>query len=153
MTRAPVLKAQGNAVVTRIPPLDCDVHYLSHGLKRAFLEVEYKDFVLYLVHLSLRRKTRAKQLEELSRNCLAVKKPLILAGDYNTFCGAKELAPLVKRVGLKNANPDCMPTYPSSSPRKLLDFVLHSPEIKVTNLIIPKVTFSDHLPIVCDFSL
>lgn len=153
MTKAPVLKAQGNAVVTMIPPLDCDVHYLSYGLKRAFLEVEYEDFVLYLVHLSLRRKTRAKQLEELSQNCLSAKKPMILAGDYNTFGGEEELAPFVKKVGLKNANSDCVPTYPSSSPRKLLDFVLHSPEIKVNNLLIPKVTFSDHLPIVCDFSL
>ncbi len=153
ITKAPVLKLQGNAVVSKIPPIKSNIKYLSFGVKRAMLEVEYDDFVLYLVHLSLGRKARAKQLEELSRKCLSADKPVILAGDCNTFGGEEELEPLIRKVGLKNANADCMPTYPSSSPRMLLDFVLHSPKIKVTDLLIPRVTFSDHLPLVCDFAL
>lgn len=153
ITKTPILKSQGNAVVTKIPPVSHKVRYLSYGVKRALLEVEYEDFVLYLVHLSLGRKARTKQLEELAERCMSSKKPVILAGDCNTFGGEDELFPLIERVGLKNANSDLMPTYPSSSPRMLLDFVLYSPEIKVDNLFIPKVTFSDHLPLVCDFSL
>jgi len=34
-----------------------------------------------------------------------------------------------------------------------LDFVLHSPEIAVRDLRIPRVPYSDHMPLVCDFEI
>jgi endonuclease/exonuclease/phosphatase (EEP) superfamily protein YafD len=34
-----------------------------------------------------------------------------------------------------------------------LDFILYSEGIDVTEFSVPKVTFSDHLPLVCDFEV
>jgi endonuclease/exonuclease/phosphatase family metal-dependent hydrolase len=46
-----------------------------------------------------------------------------------------------------------LPSYPSSSPRKELDFILHSAQIRVDRFEIPDVQHSDHLPLVCDFTI
>ena len=42
---------------------------------------------------------------------------------------------------------------PSRSPRKELDFILHSAQIEVNRFEIPDVRFSDHLPLICDFTI
>jgi endonuclease/exonuclease/phosphatase family metal-dependent hydrolase len=46
-----------------------------------------------------------------------------------------------------------LPSYPSRSPRKELDFILHSGQIEVNRFAIPDVQFSDHLPLICDFTV
>jgi endonuclease/exonuclease/phosphatase family metal-dependent hydrolase len=46
-----------------------------------------------------------------------------------------------------------LPSYPSRSPRKELDFILHSAQIEVNRFEIPDVQFSDHLPLICDFTI
>ena len=46
-----------------------------------------------------------------------------------------------------------MPSYPSRSPRKEIDFILHSSQFEVNRFEIPDVQFSDHLPLVCDFTI
>ncbi|HCL79565.1 MAG TPA: endonuclease, partial [Synergistaceae bacterium] len=52
---------------------------------------------------------------------------------------------------LRNANAENLPTYPSSMPTLPLDFVLYSRGIVVDEFRVPRVRFSDHLPVVCDF--
>jgi endonuclease/exonuclease/phosphatase family metal-dependent hydrolase len=80
-------------------------------------------------------------------------KPLIVAGDFNARWGDSEIKLFLAATGLQSADPSGRPSYPSWSPRRHLDFILHSPHIKITNFEIPKVTFSDHLPLVCDFEI
>ena len=84
---------------------------------------------------------------------LSTKKPVIVAGDFNTFWGENEIYLFMKAAGLRSANTDGVPTYTSRSPRKELDFVLYQDGIKVTGFDVPQVRFSDHLPLVCDFEL
>ena len=57
----------------------------------------------------------------------------------------------MKAAGLRSANTERLPTYPSRAPRKELDFVLYQDGINVTRFDIPAVRFSDHLPLVCEF--
>ena len=46
------------------------------------------------------------------------------------------------------------PTFPSRSPRWQLDFILHSPGIRVRHFeVLRNVRLSDHLPLVCDFEV
>ena len=80
-------------------------------------------------------------------------KPVIVAGDFNTFWGENEIYLFMRAAGLKSANTKSLPSYPSRSPRKELDFVLYQDGINVTGFEVPDVRHSDHLPLVCDFEL
>jgi len=59
----------------------------------------------------------------------------------------------MKAAGLRSANVDSLPTYPSRAPRKELDFILYQDGIEVTSFEIPNIRLSDHMPLVCDFEL
>jgi endonuclease/exonuclease/phosphatase family metal-dependent hydrolase len=59
----------------------------------------------------------------------------------------------MKAAGLKSANVHGLPSYPSRSPRKELDFVLYGKDIEIRDFRIPAVQFSDHLPLICDFEV
>ena len=67
--------------------------------------------------------------------------------------GEKEIQLLMSASGLQNADKELQPSYPSHNPRKHLDFILHSPEIKVNKFWMPDVQLSDHLPLVMDFEV
>ena len=84
---------------------------------------------------------------------MASHKPVIVAGDFNTFWGEHEIYLFMKACRLRSANTDSLPSYPSRSPRKELDFVLYGEGVRVTRFAIPAVRFSDHLPLVCDFEI
>ncbi|MBL3538996.1 endonuclease/exonuclease/phosphatase family protein [Aminivibrio sp.] len=152
ISRAPLLKSQGNAVVTILPILSSREHYLSRGVKRTLLEVEFRDFTLFLTHLSLGYGARKIQIGEVADRCRQAKKPVILAGDGNMYAGEKELRPLFRKGLFRNANDGNIPTYPSRLPSLALDFVLYSEGIEMKSFRVPRVRYSDHLPLVCDFT-
>ncbi len=150
--RVPVLCHQGNAVVTGLPISTTFVHRLSRGIKNAVIETVFDDFVFMLVHLSIGQGARRGQILELAEIASVQAKPLLLAGDFNAFGGDGELDPLME-TGLKKAGPLLCPTFPSRKPRYGIDMVLHSQEISILGFDVPSVPFSDHLPVVCDFTL
>jgi endonuclease/exonuclease/phosphatase (EEP) superfamily protein YafD len=78
-------------------------------------------------------------------------KPVIVAGDFNTFWGEHEIALFMEASGLRSANIAGLPSYPSRKPRMELDFILYSKGIEIDAFSIPEVTLSDHRPLVCDF--
>lgn len=151
--RLPILSKQGNAIITnrRIAARKC--HYFKSGIKRLVIELELENLVILLVHLSIKFRHRHYQLWELYSLIKAAKKPVIVAGDFNVFRGAREVQLFLAATGLRNANTDGIPSYPSWAPRRELDFILHAPEIRVTHLEIPRVVLSDHLPLICDFEM
>ena len=151
VSRAPLLKSQGNAVVTSLPILSSKEHYLSRGVKRTLLEVEFRDFTLFLAPLSLGYRARRIQIGEMAERLRQAKKPVILAGDGNIYAGERELKPLFKKGLFRNANFSNTPTYPSGFPKLALDFILYTDGIRMNSLQAPRVRFSDHLPLVFDF--
>jgi endonuclease/exonuclease/phosphatase family metal-dependent hydrolase len=56
-------------------------------------------------------------------------------------------------AGLRSANEKNLPSFPARIPRIELDFVLVSKEIEITNFEVPDVRFSDHRPVLCDFTV
>ena len=56
-------------------------------------------------------------------------------------------------TGLVSANPEKKPSFPSRAPKRELDFILHSPELRVVHFQIPPVLYSDHAPLICDFEM
>jgi endonuclease/exonuclease/phosphatase family metal-dependent hydrolase len=151
--RVPVVRKQGNAFLARDRIRNETFHFFKHGMKRLVIELELEHVVVYLVHLALGGKVRHHQLSTLYDMVKQTKQPCVVAGDFNTLWGEKEIDLFLAATGLQNANVNNLPTYPSNNPRRHLDFVLHSKGITVKDFQVPRIPFSDHLPVLVDFDV
>ena len=151
--KLPLLRKQGNAILTNQEIVSQKFHYFREGVKRLVIELELVDFSVFLVHLSIKFRHRQYQLQDLHKMVKDVKKPFIVAGDFNVFRGNRELQLFLAASGLKSANSNGQPSHPSRAPHRQLDYIFHSPEIKITGFEIPPVKFSDHTPLVCEFDI
>ncbi|HJP39862.1 MAG: endonuclease/exonuclease/phosphatase family protein [Gammaproteobacteria bacterium] len=149
----PILRKQGNAFLAAPRITGERFHYFDQGIKKLIIELELDDVAIFLVHLSLKYRHRHFQLRHLYELVKKSNKPVIVAGDFNTFWGKNEIFLFLQAAGLKSANVLSAPTYPSRSPRMELDFILYGEGIEVTNFEIVDVGFSDHLPLICDFEI
>jgi endonuclease/exonuclease/phosphatase family metal-dependent hydrolase len=149
----PLLREQGNALMTNREIQSERCHYFSVGVKRLVLEMELEDVVVVLVHLSLKYRHRQYQLMELRSWLREISKPLIVAGDFNLFRGVRELQPFLEATGLRNGNCAGYASHSSRNPRRQLDFILHSRQIEITHFQVPHIPYSDHLPLYCDFEI
>ena len=151
--KLPIIRKQGNAFMAATRVHGETFHYFDTGIKRLIIEMEMEDFAVFLVHLSLKYRHRHLQLRRLFDLIEATEKPVIVAGDFNTFWGENEIYLFMKAAGLNSANVDSLPTYPSRAARKELDFILYQDGINVSNFEVPVVRHSDHLPLVCVFDV
>jgi len=149
----PILNQQGNAFVVRDGEHKETFHYFDRGVKRLVIELEMENVSFFLIHLALGSRLRHRQLGDLYDLLQTVKKPYIVAGDFNALWGEQEIRLFQAATGLKNAHASNSPTFPSWKPKRHLDFILHSPGISIDRCWMPNVLFSDHLPIVCDFTV
>lgn len=148
----PIMNKQANAILTKKRLPKCKFHFFPTGFKKLILEVNINGIRFFLVHLALQRRVRANQLDfllELAKGG----SPVIIAGDFNTFQGEKEISFFQEELDLVNPNAEGLATYPSWKPKHQLDFILCSRKIKVKKFSIPDVRFSDHLPLILDFSV
>ena len=151
--KVPLLNKQGNAILTNQEIVSQKFHYFREGVKRLVIEMELADLSVFLVHLSLKFRHRQYQLQDLYTMTNSVKKPVIVAGDFNAFKGDRELELFLAATGLKNANGNGQPSHPSRAPRRQLDYIFHSPQIQITDFQIPQIKLSDHTPLVCEFEI
>jgi endonuclease/exonuclease/phosphatase family metal-dependent hydrolase len=149
----PVANKQMNAFLTSDVMRQERFLYFDHGVKRLVIQLELEKLTLFLVHLSIKFRHRQHQLGDLYSLVKNVKKPYLVAGDFNVFWGDPEIELFLAATGLKSANAEDLPTYPSWAPKAELDLILYSPGIRITHFEMPPVTFSDHLPLVCDFEV
>jgi endonuclease/exonuclease/phosphatase family metal-dependent hydrolase len=150
-TFVPIVNKQANAFLAA-PRVEGErFHYFDTGIKRLIIELELDDLCVFLVHLSLKFRHRHVQLRHLFELVRKSTKPVIVAGDFNTFWGEHEISLFMEASGLRSANLDGIPSYPAHRPRMELDFILHSRGIEMEHFSVPAVTFSDHRPLVCDF--
>jgi endonuclease/exonuclease/phosphatase family metal-dependent hydrolase len=149
----PIIRRQGNAFLARDRILSQQVHYFERGIKRLIIEVELERIVFFLVHLSISHRRRQEQLMELAALVKTCNNPVVVGGDFNIFFGIKELNDFLAATQLKSANHLNVFTFPSRKPRWELDFIFHSPEITVDRIEVLHSGLSDHLPLVCDFTI
>jgi endonuclease/exonuclease/phosphatase family metal-dependent hydrolase len=75
---------------------------------------------------------------------------LVITGDLNATPGSPEIKPLYER-GLRDAVGEAgiLPgyTFTSAEPHKRLDYILHSPDLTASQVVIPDSLASDHLGI------
>ena len=151
--RVPVMNKQGNAFLCRDAIRDARFHYFDRGVKRLVLELELAHVTLFLVHLSLRFRTRHRQLSDLYAMVKDTTGPYVVAGDFNSRTGEREIRLFLAATKLTNPNAEGSPSFPSWAPRRHLDFILHTPDIRTVDFKIPPIAHSDHLPLVWDFVL
>ncbi|MBT8139507.1 MAG: endonuclease/exonuclease/phosphatase family protein [Gammaproteobacteria bacterium] len=149
----PILRKQSNAFLANDIIHGERFHYFDEGVKKLIIELEMEHYAIFLVHLSLQFKQRQLQLKRLYDLISETDKPVIVAGDMNTFAGDKELTLFKQAAGMRSANEEHLPSFPSWRPKMELDFILYQDGIEIENFEIPQTTLSDHLPLVCDFSL
>lgn len=125
-------------------------HYFKAGRKKLVYEMTLpNETSLFVSHLSLTRRTRRRQLQELAV-LLKGRKRVILCGDFNAFHEG-EMEALQAQCNLAIANPPWEGTFPSHRPRRALDLFLCSPDIVIERIrVLHEVQLSDHLPIVLD---
>ncbi|MEY2853158.1 MAG: hypothetical protein RL030_290 [Pseudomonadota bacterium] len=151
--RLPIVRKQANAFLAAPRVRGERFHYFDSGIKRLIIELELDDVCVFLVHLSLKYRHRQFQLRYLHDLMEKSTKPVIVAGDFNTFWGTHELYLFMRASRLRSANVGNLPSFPSRAPRAELDFVLVSEGIEVHDFRVPDIRLSDHRPIVCDFSV
>ena len=149
----PIVRKQSNAFLASPNVRGERFHYFDTGIKRLIIELELDDVAIFLVHLSLKFRHRQYQLRYLHELVSKTEKPVIVAGDFNTYWGEHEIYLFMRASGLTSANLKGLPSYPSRNPRKELDFILHSSQIHIDRFSIPDVRLSDHLPLLCDFTV
>ena len=150
--KLPIMRMQGNAILTRQRMSGAQFHYFPVGFKRLIIELEFNGIHFFLVHLALHINIRMKQLEFLA-NLAAMHERVVIAGDFNISRDKREIIEFQRALNLLNANSRSLPTFPSWNPRRELDFVLHSRKIQVTSFRVPDVRYSDHLPLIVDFQI
>ncbi|MDF7823503.1 endonuclease/exonuclease/phosphatase family protein [Pontiellaceae bacterium B12227] len=149
----PIYNKQGNAFLAKDSIQNEKFHYFDRGMKKLVIELELEHVTFFLVHLALSFKVRQKQILHLYNMIKQTDRPYIVAGDFNAFTGEEEIQLLMSASGLQNADLKMQPSYPSRNPKRHLDFILHSPKIKVNHFNMPQVELSDHLPLVIDFDV
>lgn len=156
----PVLDKQANAIISRYKITNVTYHVFHEGTKRVIIEVTVdlpQKVTLLLAHLALGKRARAKQIQELISIVNTIKNPVILMGDFNTFHGEEEIKDLLKKTHLKDKislDKQSLPlTEPAWHPKRRLDYILTSPQIKVQKYSVLNFHFSDHLPLMIDFTV
>lgn len=132
-------------------------HYLSAGRKRLVLEVPVDpQTVVFAVHLSLGGRSRARQLAELATLLeeRAEGRSVVVTGDFNTFDGTAELAPITGRLDLEPRVPgETVPARPLDGllvESRSVDLFLTSPGVSVDRCEVLDLQISDHRPVVLE---
>ena len=151
--KVPILRKQTNSFLTPEKLRPCAFHYLPAGMKRLALEIEVRGVRFFLLHLSLRKNIRQRQLETLQKLLLPLNTPFLIGGDFNAFHGTGELKNFMNELGLSSANVAARPTFPSWNPDKQLDYILYSRGIEPVRFEVGADRASDHLPVMLEFRI
>ncbi|MBO4647040.1 MAG: endonuclease/exonuclease/phosphatase family protein [Lentisphaeria bacterium] len=151
--KIPILRRQTNVFLSPEKQLPCAFHYLSAGMKRLAMEIQVNGVRFFLLHLSLRRPVRERQLRDLRELIEPVRTPFLIGGDFNVFAGRGELESFMAELGLNSANERDLPTFPSWCPKKQLDYILYSKGIDPVRFEVGNECASDHLPVLFEFEL
>jgi endonuclease/exonuclease/phosphatase family metal-dependent hydrolase len=150
------LALHSNGLLSRLRP-DCVEDHKLPGLPgRGALWARYgKDAATALyrvvVHLELLRQIRQRQLEYLAER-IGHRPHVIMMGDFNCRPDAPELKVLWQKTGLCPPQREIM-TFPSWSPRMMLDYILVTPALKIERMGVIHAPCSDHLPVSMEIEL
>lgn len=140
-----LIRRQHDAILSRKKGLFLK-HQLKSGMKKLVQEYVVNDISIFTVHLAvLSKRVRRKQLAELADILKDCPRPHLVCGDFNINRGLDELKEFVRLTGLRRLIKK--PTFPSFKPKHYLDIFFASPDVKIRNVGVVKIDYSDHLPV------
>lgn len=150
------IAAHANGLLSKIPA-EIVVDHSLPGLipGRGALQVSFggseQPLVVVVVHLALGKKAQKRQLEYLAES-LSTHEYFVLMGDMN--CAPEWVAEQLESYGVPTRAMDShQPTYPSWNPKRSLDQILVSENLKVHSVDVLPNVISDHLPIAMEVEL
>ena len=119
--------------------------------KRAFLIVEFEDYVYCCTHLSLTPEDQLLSLPVIKEALSGVKKPLFIAGDLNAHPDSELIGGLKKEFKL--ISPLDVYTYPAEGANETLDYIgVQLKDTAVVSVVSSEVVneplASDHRPVI-----
>lgn len=140
---------QGNAVFSKYPIIENKAYLLpGKGEKRylchSIIKVKNKKINFFVTHLTLSFNDRQEQLKTINEIVKSVKGTIILGGDFNII-KEDELRHIdsLKRISF-------LKTYPSWNPKKSLDNIFVSDNIKKYSISTTTIKMSDHLGLILE---
>ena len=145
-----------NGLLSRIEPTEVIDYPLPGRIKgRGALFVRFgtgtEALVVVIAHLSLGAAARMGQLGFIAE-LLAPYPHAVLMGDLNTEPTSPEMQRLFEKTALQMPAIST-PTFPSWKPRRALDHILTSADIKLDRTWTLPRAFSDHLPLAAEIRL
>ncbi len=145
-----------NGVLSRFKPSQVSDHKLPGTIPgRGAMIVRFggdkHSLIVVIMHLSLGKRNRIRQLEYVS-HAVSEYKNVVIMGDMNCAPHSKEMEVLLEGANLLEPEPN-LSTFPSWEPKHHLDHILVSPSITVEDVSVLTHTYSDHLPIAMSIRL
>ena len=149
------LARHSNGLLSRMPPVGVARHRLpglpGRGALVAELSGHGTSVAVFVLHLALGRATRLRQVAYLAEHVNRFEN-VIFMGDLNCDPSSPEMQLLARETRLV-APVRHHGTFPSWRPRRFIDHILVTPEIRIERSYVPQWTFSDHLPVAMDVVL
>jgi len=144
------LAQHSNGLLSKREPIEISEHKLpgiipGRGAIRARVKVGNHELTIIVVHLALGKQTRMHQLGYISE-LIQSDKHVVLMGDMNCESHSKEMEYLYRNTHL--VEPERREhSFPSWQPKKNIDHILVSSNVKVKDVNVLKHGVSDHLPV------
>lgn len=154
------LAQHSNSLLCRTNPQSVVEHKLpglisGRGVLMAKFNILNQELAVIVAHLALGRQARMGQLEFISE-LIKQEEHVVLMGDLNCESDSKEMKYLFKKTHL-NESEQNQHTFPSWQPKRNIDHILVSRNIRVTKVnVLPHGVsdhLSDHLPVAMDIQL
>ena len=108
---------------------------------------------VFCTHWGLDASERKLQAEALANLVNAARRPVIVCGDLNETPDGEAVRDLLSRSSLIDAGAAFnLPTFPSPQAASRIDYILHSPDLRVASFEVISSTASDHLPVMADLT-
>ena len=147
--------SMGNAVISKFPiKVNKVVRYGDSTAERFFHMFKgYVDFTTggidyILTHFDAESEVaRIEEAQIVIEHLKTKKGPFVLLGDFNAEPGSQSLNSIIYS-GYIVGPPSYLKTYPCRTPRKRIDHILVSPDVRLKNYRSTYVKASDHRPVV-----
>jgi len=150
------LAQHGNGFLSRLRPTEVSEHRLPSLIPgRGAMLLRYghgtESLVVIMVHLSLSRRARRKQLAFVAELANQYRHVVVM-GDMNCSPASAEMGQLFRTTGLREPIEE-LRTFPSWRPQHHIDHILVSDSLQVHACHVLNNAHSDHLPIAMEVVL